>query len=131
MILRAKQDGEVIVLELEGHLDFETTNQLKETCHSLMKKNNTNKVIFNLERLKFVGSSGINQFIRVLKDFNTLKEKPRFCLLSPEFQKVFKAYQTTRNPFYVYETQGEAVTSFSEPLPLETKKSPKKAVGTA
>jgi anti-anti-sigma factor len=81
MILRAKQDGEVIVLELEGHLDFETTNQLKETCHSLMKKNNTNKVIFNLERLKFVGSSGINQFIRVLKDFNTLKEKPRFCLL--------------------------------------------------
>lgn len=131
MILRAKQDGEVIVLELEGHLDFETTNQLKETCHSIMKKNNTNKVIFNLERLKFVGSSGINQFIRVLKDFNTLKEKPRFCLLSPEFQKVFKAYQTTRNPFYVYETQSEAVTSFSEPPPIETKRASKKVAGTA
>jgi anti-anti-sigma factor len=123
MIMRAKQAANVIVFELEGQLDFETTLQFKETCTELMKKNNSERVVFNLEKLKFVGSSGINQFIRVLKDFNALSEKPRYCHLSSEFQKVFKAYQTARNPFEVFETESQAITSFETALAA-----PKKAV---
>lgn len=117
MIMRAKQDGNVIVFELEGQLDFETTLQLKSTCEQLMKKNNTEKVVFNMEKLKFVGSSGINQFIRVLKDFNSLERKPKFCRLSSEFEKVFKAYQTSRNPFDIYEDETQAIVSFDLPPP--------------
>lgn len=128
MIMRAKQDGNVIVFELEGQLDFETTLQMKETCHTLMKKNNTTKVVFNMEKLKFVGSSGINQFIRVLKDFNALEEKPKFCRLSSEFQKVFKAYQTSRNPFEIFEEEAQAVISFD--LPPAPKKVGRKKIVT-
>ena len=128
MIMRAKQEGSIIILELEGHLDFETTLQFKETTISLMAKNQTQKVVFNLEKLKFVGSSGINQFIQVLKHFNSLQEKPRYCRLSSEFQKVFKAYQTTRNPFEVFEDEAAAVISFETPLPPPKKVSRKKPV---
>lgn len=117
MIMRAKQDGNVMVLELEGHLDFETTLQFKETCHELLAKNGSGRMIISLEKLKFVGSSGINQFIRVLKDFNSLKEKPRYCRLSTEFQRIFRAFQTSRNPFEIFEDESTAKLSFDLPPP--------------
>jgi len=126
MIMRAKQDGNIMILELEGHLDFETTQQFRDTCSALLEKNSSQRVIFNMEKLKFVGSSGINQFIRVLKDFNSLQEKPRYCRLSSEFQKVFKAYQTARNPFEIFEDEGAAVLSFETPLAPPKKISRKK-----
>src|SRR4051812_23182949 len=110
MIMRAKQEGDLIVFELEGHLDFETTQQFEETCNALIAKNKSSRVIFNMEKLKFVGSSGINQFIKVLKDFNGLDRKPRLCRLSSEFQKIFRAYQTSRNPFEIHEDEAQALT---------------------
>ena len=130
MIMRAKQDGNVIVFELEGHLDFETTQQFEETCASFIRNSSnesqTPRVIFNMEKLKFVGSSGINQFIKVLKDFNALDQKPRLCRLSSEFQKIFRAYETSRNPFEIFDDETQAVVSFDlAPAPKRTRK-PKK-----
>lgn len=126
MIMRAKQDGNVMVLELEGHLDFETTIQFKETCRDLLEKKQTQRMVINLEKLKFVGSSGINQFIRVLKEFNSLKEKPRYCRLSTEFQRIFRAFQATRNPFEIFEDESTAKLSFD--LPPVPKKVTKKKI---
>jgi len=127
MIMRAKQDGNVIIFELEGHLDFETTLQFKETCSSMIIKSGAPRVVFNMEKLKFVGSSGINQFIRVLKEFNSNEAKPKFCRLSSEFLRVFKAYQTSRNPFEIYEDESAAISSFELPAPpkkVSRKKTP-------
>jgi anti-anti-sigma factor len=129
MNLKAKQDGEVIIFELEGQLDFETTQQFQTTCESLIRKNNTRRVVFNLDRLKFVGSSGINQFIKVLKAFNGTELRPKICHLSSEFQKVFKAYQTARNPFEIYENEKEAILSFDDESLI--KKALKKKLPTA
>jgi anti-anti-sigma factor len=117
MIMRAKQEGAVLVFELEGHLDFETTQQFQSTCASLLEKNGNQRVIFNLEKLKFVGSSGINQFIRVLKEFNSREERPKICKLSTEFDKIFRAYQTTRNPFEIFLDEPTAIAAFDLPRP--------------
>lgn len=129
MIMRAKQDGNVLMLELEGHLDFETTVQFKETCKDLIAKNTASRLIFNLEKLKFVGSSGINQFVKVLKEFNSLKEKPRYIRLSTEFNRIFRALQTSRNPFEIFEDENTAKLSFD--LPPPPKKVSKKKIATA
>lgn len=120
MILRAKNEGETLILELEGQLDFETTLQFQQTCTSLIQKNEMQKVVFNLEKLKFVGSSGINHFIRIMKDFNSpkfTKRKPKLCHLSTEFQRIFRAYQAARNPFDIFENQTEAIAAFDAPPP--------------
>lgn len=128
MILRAKKDGNVLVFELEGHLDFETTQQFEETAQSMIEKSEAPpRVVFNLERLKFVGSSGINQFIKVMKDFNANDNKPRFCNLSSEFVKMFRAYQTSRNPFEIHETEPEARAAFDLP-PAPKKPGRKKSI---
>lgn len=129
MIMRAKQDGNVLFLELEGHLDFETTVQFRQTCKDLITKGAGNRLIFNMEKLKFVGSSGINQFVKVLKEFNTLKEKPRYIRLSTEFNRIFRALQTSRNPFEIFEDENTAKLSFD--LPPPPKKVSKKKIATA
>jgi anti-anti-sigma factor len=131
MILRAKNEGEVLILELEGQLDFETTLQFQETCTSLIQKNESQKVVFNLEKLKFVGSSGINHFIRIMKDFNNpkfAKTKPKLCSLSTEFHRIFRAYQAARNPFDIFENFNEAVAAFDAPPVKKTVRAKK---GTA
>lgn len=127
MVLRAKHEGEVVIFELEGQLDFETTLQFKETCASVLEKSNSRRMVFNLEKLKFVGSSGINQFIRVLKDFNSLAEKPKYCHLSSEFLKIFRALQPSRNPFEIFDTERVAIESFLQaPVVVEPELDPTK-----
>ncbi len=131
MILRAKQEQDVVVFELEGTLDFETTHQLAQTCQGIMTKNNATKIIFDFERLKFVGSSGIHQFIGVLKDFNALKTRPRLCRLSVEFEKIVKAFQIAKRPFAIYTNMADAMASFeNDPIDLKPEK-PAKATKPA
>lgn len=129
MIMRARNEGNVIVFELEGHLDFETTQQMAESCASILHKDANQRIVFNLTKLKFVGSSGINQFIQVIREFNNLNERPRLCHLSSEFQKMFRAYQAARNPFEIYETEAEAFQSFlnAPAVPKAPRKSAKRS----
>lgn len=117
MIIRARHDGNLIVFELDGFLDFESTVQFQETAKSLMLSHPESRVVFNMERLRFVGSSGINQFIQVMKRFNQSPAKPKLCKLSSEFIKLFRAYQTARNPFEIFEAEQEAIAAFDAPPP--------------
>jgi anti-anti-sigma factor len=115
MILRARKDGNITIFELEGHLDFETTNQFNDKCDALMNDVPEQQVVFNLEKLKFVGSSGISQFITILKKFNNRKPKPRLCHLSTEFNRMFRAYETTRNPFEIFDSETQAISNITSP----------------
>lgn len=124
MIIRARQDGNIIVFDLEGQLDFESTSQFETTCRNIINKTPASRLVLNMEKLKFVGSSGINHFIRILKNFNQMEAKPRICRASSEFEKIFKAYQTARNPFELFPDEREAIASFD--LPPAPKKLPRK-----
>ncbi len=124
MIMRARQDRNIIVLELEGHLDFETSHQFKETCLNLMKKLSTNQMVFNLAKLKFVGSCGINQFVKVLKEFNNRKDRPKFYGVSSEFTRILRALQAKRNPFEICENETDAIESFLVPPSKNLRKKP-------
>jgi len=117
MILRTKNLGEVVIFELEGQLDFESTLQFQQTARTIMSKNKECRFVFNFEKLQFVGSSGINHFIRVMKDFNKTTLKPKICHVSPEFLKIMRALETNRNPFDIFSEQGEAVENSNINLP--------------
>jgi anti-anti-sigma regulatory factor len=50
-------------------------------------------VIFDIENLEFVGSSGITPFIQTLKEFGTrTDQKAHILKASSEFKKVMRAY---------------------------------------
>lgn len=126
MKMQTRREGEVTVVDLEGHLDFEATRLFHDTAADLLTEE-TNQVVFNLAKLRFVGSSGISQFIKVLKKLNATPAKPKFCNLSSEFQKMFKAYQTARNPFQIFDDETQALASFipgQAPEPKSARRKP-------
>ncbi len=116
--MRAKQEGETLVFELEGHLDFESTLEFEKTASVMMEERNATQLVLNLSKLRFVGSSGISQFIGVLKDFSKNRQtRTKLCNLSAEFSRMFRVYQTARKPFEVYTDEAEALASFLSNAP--------------
>lgn len=131
MIIRAKQEGNAVVLQLEGHLDFETIIEFEKTCQKIKTQSSLNQLVVNMESLRFVGSSGISQFVNVLKSINQKDRRPKLVHVSSEFEKILRALQNSRNPFDIFETEAQGLMAFDmPPTPIGTSGSKNKK-GTA
>lgn len=113
--------GDTTVVSMDGKLDFETSEPLRKDLRKLIlnpRKNVTDetpkKIIFNLENLEFVGSSGIASFIQALKDFDSQADsKPRYCNVKSEFKRVMKAFDE-EGIFEFYDNEEKARKSFDQ-----------------
>jgi anti-anti-sigma factor len=115
MKTQIRKDGDAIVVSMEGRLDFETHIPLREDLARITERPTDSvpkKIIFNLEKLEFVGSSGISSFVQTLKDFNAgVPNKPRYCNVKSEFRRVIKAFDEEEQ-FEFYESEERARKSF-------------------
>lgn len=112
MSLRASllNQGEVTVIALEGKLDIESQDVLRENILSLTKQGR--KVVVDMEGLHFVGSSGITMFIRSLYEFQERGlTVPKLCNVKSEFRKIISAYDSNQD-FSIHETRESAVSGF-------------------
>ncbi len=108
MQAKLRKDGDITIVELHGKLDFETAEPFRETCQEILINN---KVVFNLEELSFVGSSGIGAFVNTLKDFaKSNPVPPKFCNVRSEFKKIFLSAEEP--PLQVFEDESTALLSF-------------------
>lgn len=113
-----KKLGDTIIVHMDGTLDFETHVPLREDLSKLIRHAKTDtvakKIIFNLERLEFVGSSGISSFVQTLKEFNTAAPtKPAYCNVKSEFKRVIKAFDE-QDQFVFFENEERAKKSFDQ-----------------
>lgn len=100
--------GQVLVVELNGRLDFETTEPFRRTC---LEKLLQEKVVFDLKNLNFVGSLGLTEFISTLDVMSrTSTVGIRFCGVSSEFRRLFEASGIPLQQFF--DSQDKAVQSF-------------------
>src|SRR3954467_14748647 len=111
-----KKNGDTVVVSMDGRLDFETSGPFREDLSKIIRDVKTDsvpkKIIFNLEHLEFVGSSGISSFVQTLKDFNRASPtRPRYCHVGSEFQKVIKAFDE-QNGFEFFDNEERAKKSF-------------------
>jgi anti-anti-sigma factor len=116
MKTRITKIGDTVVVTMDGKLDFETQEPLRQDLSRLAEKTRTDsapgKIIFNLEKLEFVGSSGISAFVQSLKDFTTRTPlKPRYCNVRSEFKRVMKAFDEA-DMFEFFESEDRARKSF-------------------
>ncbi|NBV51456.1 anti-sigma factor antagonist [bacterium] len=112
MIIRARQEGNTVIFNLEGHLDFETIIEFEQTCTRVLSQGTRPRIIINMQELRFVGSSGINQFVKVLKTINHKDLKPKIVNVSTEFEKILRALQSVRNPFDIFENETQGLLAF-------------------
>jgi anti-anti-sigma factor len=115
MKTQIKKQGDTIVVTMDGKLDFETNVPLREDLGKLIrqtKTDSTSKIIFNLENLDFVGSSGISSFVQTLKEFNANAiSTPVYCNVKSEFRRVIKAFDEDEQ-FKFFENEDRARKSF-------------------
>ena len=81
-----------ITVHMEGDLNFENTNPLKEELESLTSENPNSKITIDMNCLDFVGSCGIGIFVDTIKALNQNKEQIKISNVKSEFLKVFKLY---------------------------------------
>ena len=80
-----QEQNNVLVIDLKGNIDFASSEPFYQVC---MSKLSQKKIIFNLKRLHFVGSDGLDAFMDTINDLKK-KSKLQFCCVGPEFQRVF------------------------------------------
>ena len=110
MQAKIRKNGDITVVELHGKLDFETAEPFRETCQDVLINN---KVVFNLDELNFVGSSGIGAFVNTLKEFSRANPvPPKFCNVRSEFKKIFST--ADESTFQIFEDESSALQSFEK-----------------
>lgn len=111
MSLRASitNQGNITIIALEGKLDYESQDILRENIRALAKEGQ--RVILDLDKLAFVGSSGITSFIRSLYELQGQGVLPQFCNVKSEFKQIIAAYDENRE-MGIHESREDAVTHF-------------------
>ena len=118
MKTEVKKIGDTVVVSMDGKLDFEMQDTLKQNLSKIIRQANSDsvakKIIVDLENLEFVGSSGISSFVQTMKDFNAASNtKPRYCNVKNEFRRVMKAFDE-QDIFEFYDNQDRARKSFDQ-----------------
>ncbi len=112
MDAKLDQCGEVMVITINGRLDIDKTKPFQEACFkNLLDK----KVVFNLQPLNFVGSTGIQNFFQALKEINSKnKFGLRIAGMTVDFQRLWTIQQ---DAMAIYENTQVAVKSFEPQIP--------------
>lgn len=110
------KSGDVTVVHISGSINYETVNPFRETCLNQFVRE---KVIFNLQNLNFVGSSGITQFVKAVGELAVRNPQGlKLCRVGSEFTKVFSSNEFPGLEIYEEQAQAEhAFVKIADPLP--------------
>lgn len=105
------QSGEVIVVALKGRLEIEKTQAFKTACCESLRGR---KVVFCMKDLNFVGSTGIQTYFQIIREFSTANPfKAKVADLKPDFQRLW--FHSTAQEVEIHENLAGALTSFQMP----------------
>ena len=108
MKLRKKKDK--VVVSFVGHIDMDLEKKFRSVYKEHLQQQ---KIIFNMQELSFVGSVGISDFFKTLRDV-TLKKRDslKFIGLKSEFRKMLSVNMNEGVEFF--ESEAEALSSFEK-----------------
>jgi len=86
--IEQEQDTTIIALEGKITSDSDTGELLEHVQLQIEKK--TKKIFFNLEKLEYISSSGLNFFVRMLTRSRTNQIELNLCALHGNVEKIFK-----------------------------------------
>lgn len=108
MEAKLRNEGEYTVITIQGPLSIEKTQPFRELClrHLLGRK-----VIFNMEKTSFVGSTGLQAFFETVR---SLSEESQHGLklvgLQAEFKRIFQNMEFQK--LQMHESEAGAFASF-------------------
>lgn len=106
----AKQDDSIRILNCEGYLNFETYNYAKEILARLFR-NKLYKIVFNLENISYIASSGWGVFLGNLEVARQMGGDIKLAAMPQQVKFIYDALELN-NIIESYETVDEAVQAF-------------------
>ncbi|MBD3169665.1 MAG: anti-sigma factor antagonist [candidate division Zixibacteria bacterium] len=103
-------NGDVAVLKLDGRLDLESSTVLKSATNELIQ-DKFNKMIFDLQSVDFINSSGLGALVSILKNVRSNQGNLKLSGLAPYVKEVFDITQLS-NIFEIYQDEQQAMESF-------------------
>lgn len=111
MDAKVQEHGEVTVVHMAGQLNLEKSQFFREVC---LKQLAGKKLVFSMEGLKFVGSSGIQTFFKTLHEIQAINPYGvKISGVKPDFLRIFNYTETSG--LQIHESIEVAVQSFSVP----------------
>ncbi len=105
--------GDVVIVRVRGdHLDAGTVEDFKAAADQVLEKGL--QVVFDLQTLNFIDSSGIGAIISCLRKINTRGGDLKLCGLSRPVRSLFELVRMHRI-FDIFENSDEAVAAFARP----------------
>ena len=102
---------DVVVIALrEANLDASNVREFKETVQALVGPTAT-RVVFDLQGVKFIDSSGLGALISCLRQLNARRGDLRLCNLTPTVQALLALMRMNR-VFQIFPDRQDAVASF-------------------
>ena len=84
---------------------------VKEDIKSFFNNPGT-KLIFNLDGVRYIDSSGFGVFLSILKTASNNKGQFKICCIHPEVMELFKLLQL-HNVFEIHNTLDDCIKSFT------------------
>ena len=111
-----KRQGDTVVVSMDGKMDFEIQDEIRSSLAKIVAPNKTDetpkKIIMNLEKLEFVGSSGISTFVQTLKELGKEADlPPRYCGVKNEFKRMMRAFDEEQS-FQFFDNEDRARKSY-------------------
>lgn len=103
--------NDVTVISLSGRMNIEKAAFLRSAC---IKQFQNKKVVFCLNALHFVGSSGIQTLFQMMEELKaSFGCEVKMAGLNPDFQRLWQYGQ--KSPLEVHENIEKALVSFRTP----------------
>jgi anti-anti-sigma factor len=111
-----KRQGDTVIVSMDGKMDFEIQDEIKSSLAKIVAPNKRDeapkRIIMNLEKLEFVGASGISTFVQTLKDIGKeAAEPPRYCGVKSEFKRMMRAFDEEQS-FQFFDNEERARKSY-------------------
>jgi len=106
-----KQEDGVEIIQLDGEVDLYSVPDLKKYCRELLLEPETKKILFTMETLLFIDSSGLAMLVNLFHECKRIGVKLKLANLSSEVEKTFQLTRLHSN-FEIFPTFKEAMDSF-------------------
>lgn len=114
MELLHKQEGEVLLVTLQSEsLDAKDAPDFKQKVIDLINTNDARHVIFDLQQLKFIDSSGLGSFLAILRNLNSQGGDLKLANMSNTVRTMFELV-SMHKIFEIFATTEEALRAFEK-----------------
>ena len=111
LLYHIKEVEGIKVITFSGDLTAATVTKIKDEIQQTYRDLNEPKIIFDLQDVEFLDSSGIGFLVAVLKELSQKNCKLKLANLNSALENTLKQVQLY-SFFEIYETLEEAIESF-------------------